>query len=257
MEEFPGSDINFERIDEQRIDELRKKLGSLRPLNSTELKRLREEFIIENTYNSNAIEGNTLTLKETALILQQGVTIDGKHIREHLEVIGHRDAFIYIIELADAGSPLTERAIRKLHSLVLVNDAKNKGTYRSVAVMIIGASHTPPPHYLIPEQMKTLLEEYKTMKQTKHIIEAAAEFHLRFEGIHPFIDGNGRTGRLILNLELMKAGFLSVDIKFTDRRKYYDCFESYCSINQTPNTLTRLLLAYEEEELSKYIEKLV
>ena len=109
------------------IDELKNKLKSMRPLNEAELKRLREEFMIENTYNSNAIEGNTLTLRETALILQQGVTIEGKHIKEHLEAIGHKDAFYYMLDLADAKITLTERVIRELHSLVLVNDAKNKG----------------------------------------------------------------------------------------------------------------------------------
>jgi Fic family protein len=212
--------------------------------------------MIENTYNSNAIEGNTLTLRETALILQQGVTVDGKHIKEHLEAIGHKDAFNYMLELADAGSALTERVVKELHSLVLVNDAKNKGVYRSVEVTISGAGHTPPPPYLVSEQMETLLNDYDGMKHSTHTIEAAAEFHLRFEGIHPFIDGNGRTGRLILNLELMKGGFLPVNIKFTDRNRYYDCFESYHSGEHTSDVLTRLVLDYEEEEILKYIEKL-
>ncbi|MDR2179458.1 MAG: Fic family protein [Synergistaceae bacterium] len=239
-----------------RVDELKSKLKSLRPLNETELKRIREEFMIENTYNSNAIEGNTLTLRETALILQQGVTIDGKHIKDHLEAIGHRDAFNYMLELADAASTLTERVIKELHSFVLMNDAKNKGVYRAVEVTISGAAHTPPSPYLIHERMEALLNEYHGMKQSKHTLEAVAEFHLRFEGIHPFIDGNGRTGRLILNLELMKEGFLPVNIKFTDRNKYYDCFDSYYSDEHTADALTRVILGYEEEEILKYIKKL-
>jgi Fic family protein len=207
--------------------------------------------MIENTYNSNAIEGNTLTLRETALVLQQGVTIDGKHIKDHLEVIGHRDAFYYMVELADAQSALTERVIKEIHSLVLMNDAKNKGVYRSVSVAILGAAHTPPPPYLVHEQMEALIAEYEGLKQYKHIIEAVAEFHLHFEGIHPFIDGNGRTGRLILNLELIKAGLLPVNIKFIDRGKYYDCFDSGNS-----ETLAQLICVYEEEEVKKYIEKI-
>ena len=239
-----------------RIDELKNKLKSLRPLNEAELKRLSEEFMIENTYNSNAIEGNTLTLRETALILQQGITIEGKHIREHLEAIGHKDAFYYMIELADAKNPLTERVIKELHSLVLMNDSKNKGTYRTVEVAIVGAVHGLTPPYLIQEHMEALLNEYENIKRGKHIIEAVAEFHLRFEGIHPFIDGNGRTGRLIINLELMKNGFLPVDIKFTDRRKYYDCFDSYYSGTRTAESLTQMILAYEEEEILRYIKKL-
>jgi Fic family protein len=239
-----------------RIDELKNKLKSQHPLNETELKRLREEFMIENTYNSNAIEGNTLTLRETALILQQGITIDGKHIREHLEAIGHKDAFYYMIDLSNANTPLTERVIRELHSLVLMNDAKNKGVYRSIEVAIVGAIHSLTPPYLIHEHMEALLNEYDNMKREKHIIEAVAEFHLRFEGIHPFVDGNGRTGRLIMNLELMKEGFLPVNIKFADRKEYYDCFDSYYSDARTSEPLTRLILAYEEEEILRYIKKL-
>ena len=237
------------------VDELKNKLKSLRPLNETELMRLREEFMIENTYNSNAIEGNTLTLRETALVLQ-GITIEGKHLREHLDAIGHKDAFYYMVELSDAKAPLTERVIKELHSLALMNDAKNKGTYRSIEVAIAGAVHSLTPHYLIHEQMEALLNEYENMKREKHIIEAIAEFHLRFEGIHPFIEGNGRTGWLIMNLELMKEGFLPINIKFTDRKEYYDCFDSYYSEAHTAEPLTCLILTYEEEEILRYIKKL-
>ena len=243
-------------MDFKHIDELKNKLKSLRPLNETELKRLREEFMIENTYNSNAIEGNTLTLRETALILQQGITIEGKHIREHLEAIGHKDAFYHMIELADAKNPLTERVIKELHSLVLMNDAKNKGIYRTVEVAIIGAVHNLTTPYLIQEHMEALLNEYENIKRDKHIIEAVAEFHIRFEEIHPFIDGNGRTVRLIMNLALVKEGFLPVNIKFTDREKYYDCFDSYYSDARTTEPLTQLILAYEKEEILRYVKKL-
>ena len=240
-------------MDFRQIDNLNQKLKSMRPLNETELKRLREEFMIENTYDSNAIEGNTLTLRETALIIQEGITIAEKPIREHLEVIGHKDAFEYMITLADKNTALTERVIKELHSLVLMNDALNKGVYRSVPVTIIGATHTPPQPYLVPVQMETLMADYANMLQEMHIMEAVAEFHLRFEGIHPFIDGNGRTGRLILNLELMKAGLLPVNIKFKDRSKYYDCFDSYYSNGRTPTALAELLAEYETAELLRYI----
>jgi len=244
-------------MDFRHVDELKNKLKSMRPLNETELKRLREEFMIENTYNSNAIEGNTLTLRETALILQQGVTVEGKHIREHLEAIGHKDAFYYMIDLADTRTPLTERAIKDLHSLVLMNDAKNRGVYRAIEVAIVGAADKLAPPYLIHEQMEALLSEYENMKQNKHAIEAIAEFHLRFEGIHPFIDGNGRTGRLIMNLELIKEGFLPVNIKFVDRNKYYGCFDSYFSDIRSAEPLARMILTYEEEEILKHIKKML
>ena len=240
-------------MDFTKVDQLRDALKAMRPLNDAELKRLREEFIIENTYDSNAIEGSTLTLRETALILQEGITIAEKPVKEHLEAIGHKDAFEYILTLADAGTPLTERVIKDIHSLVLMNDAINKGVYRGIPVTIVGAVHTPPQPYLVPVQMEQLVRDYDEIKRDRHIIEAAAEFHLRFEGIHPFIDGNGRTGRLILNLELMKAGMLPVNIKYTDRRRYNDCFDDYYGNGHTAKTLVQLITSYEVEELEKYI----
>lgn len=239
-------------MDFTKIDRLSAKLRSMRPLNETELRRLRDEFIIENTYNSNAIEGNTLTLRETALILQEGITIAEKPIKDHLEAIGHKDAFSYVVELADRREPLTERTIKDIHALVLMNDAANRGIYRRVPVQILGAAHTPPQPYLVPVEMEKLLAEYENMKRDKHIMEAVGLFHLLFEGIHPFIDGNGRTGRLILNLELIKAGLLPINIKFTDRRKYYDCFDEYHRTGDATDMI-RLIADYEEAELEKRI----
>ena len=236
-----------------RLDELATQLRAMRPLNETELKRLRDEFVIEHTYDSNAIEGNTLTLRETALILQEGLTIAEKPIKDHLEAIGYRDAFEYIVTLADVGTPLSERIIKEIHSLVLMNDRQNRGVYRGVPVTILGALHTPPQPYLVPVQMEQLLADYEGMKNQLHIVEAVAEFHLRFEGIHPFIDGNGRTGRLILNLELIKAGLLPVNIKFADRRKYYDAFDAYHGKEHSVDVLADLVAKYEIAELEKRI----
>ena len=231
----------------RHVDTLRAELAALRPLNAGELARLREQFAIENTYDSNAIEGNTLTLRETALILQEGVTIAEKPLKDHLEAIGHRDAFRYVVALADKESPLTERVIKDIHTLVLMNDAENKGAYRRLPVRIVGAAHTPPQPYLVPVQMERLLADYENMRGKLHILEAAALFHLRFEGIHPFIDGNGRTGRLLLNLELMKAGLLPVNVKYADRRRYYACFDG------TADMLAAMIAEYEREELARYI----
>jgi Fic family protein len=237
-----------------RVDKLKDKLSSLRPLNNGELKRLRDEFNIENTYNSNAIEGSTLTLQETALILQDDITIAQKPLRLHLDAIGHRDAFDYVVSITDSSEVLTEWVIREIHSLVLMADSENKGVYRRVPVIIQGAKHTPPQPYLVAPQMEQLLADYKTIKQQNHIIEAIAEFHLRFEGVHPFIDGNGRTGRLIINFELLKAGLLPVNIKFTDRKRYYDCFNSYYENGKNPHALAELISEYEAQELEKYIK---
>lgn len=233
--------------------QLKTELKSLRPLNPTEIKRLKDEFVIENTYNSNAIEGNTLTLRETALILQEGITIAEKPLKDHLEVIGHKDAFEYVMALTDKSEPLAERVIKDIHSLVLMNDNLNRGIYRSVPVQILGALHTPPQPYLVAKQMEELLLNYPTWRDNANIIECVSRFHIEFESIHPFIDGNGRTGRLILNFELMKAGLLPVNIKFTDRRNYYTCFDFYYENQKDVSMLANLVADYEIAELSKYI----
>jgi len=222
-------------------------------LNSAELRRLREDFMVENTYNSNAIEGNTLTLRETGLVLE-GITIAEKPLKMHLEVIGHKDAFAYMIKLADENAPLTEAVIKEIHSLVMMHEAEIKGIYRNLPVMIRGALQDPPQPYLVAPQMEALLADWENLKSSKHIIEAVAEFHLRFEGIHPFLDGNGRTGRLLLNLELIKAGLLPVNIKFTDRSKYYACFDSYFGSEATAEPFIKLIADYETEELERRIQ---
>ena len=240
-------------MDFTKIDALQDKLKSLRPLNQAELRRLHEDFMVQNTYDSNAIEGNTLTLRETGLVLE-GLTIAEKPLKMHLEVIGHRDAFEYMIKLADANEPLTERRIKEIHSLVMIHEAEIRGIYRNLPVIIRGAVHVPQQPYLVAPQMEALLADWETIKSSKHIIEAVAEFHLRFEGIHPFLDGNGRTGRLILNLELIKAGLLPVNIKFTDRLKYYNCFDSYYGEACTVEPLARLIAEYEIGELERRIQ---
>lgn len=235
-----------------RVDELKSKLNEYRPLTSEEVKRLREEFLIDFTYNSNAIEGNTLTLQETALILKEGITIDGKPLKEHLEVVGHKDAFYYIEELVKEKVELSEKVIKDIHSLVLMDKPQDRGRYRRIPVTILGAVHEPAQPYLVPVLMEQLINEYNQEMKYKHIIEKISLFHLKFEAIHPFIDGNGRTGRLLLNLELMKEGYPPINIKFKDRRKYYDCFSDYHLKNGNSNMLINMVTKYVEEELEKY-----
>lgn len=240
-------------MDFRKIEELKKSLSEKRPLNAGEIKRLKEEFIVGNTYHSNAIEGSTLTLRETALILGEGVTIAEKPLREHLDAIGHRDAFEYITDIAKEKSSLSERTIKEIHSLVLMGDRENRGVYRNVPVMIMGAKHIPPQPYLVSKLMEQLVIDYENLCKQKNIIEAAAEFHLRFENVHPFIDGNGRTGRLILNLELMKNGLLPINIKFADREKYYNAFEAYSKTGECTE-FAEMVGLYEQETLEKYIK---
>jgi Fic family protein len=233
-----------------RIDALKAELGKRRPLTQGELKRLQEEFLVGFTYNSTAIEGNTLTLRETALVLK-GVTIDKKPLKDHLEAVGHRDAFLYVRHLVTDNVVMPEQVIKEIHSLVLMDRPDDKGVYRRIPVKIMGAYHEPPQPYLIPDQMERLILEQKDSK--RHPLENAALFHLDFEGIHPFIDGNGRTGRLVLNLMLMQSGFPAIDVKFADRKRYYDCFDSYYK-DKTATPMVLMVAEYLEERLLQYLK---
>ena len=239
-----------------RVEQLKEKLNQYRPLTSEEVSRLREEFLIDFTYNSNAIEGNTLTLQETALILKEGITINEKPLKDHLEAVGHKDAFYYVEGLVKEKVELSEKIIKDIHTLVLMDKPQSRGVYRRIPVTIFGAGHEPPQPYIVPVKMEQLINEYNNEMKDKHILEKIALFHLKFESIHPFIDGNGRTGRLIINLELMKEGYPPINIKFKDRRKYYDCFTNYHLKNGDPSMLTEIITEYIEEELKKYISVL-
>ena len=232
-----------------KIDELKHKLNLRRPLTQGELKRLQEEFMIEFTYDSNAIEGNTLTLQETAMVLE-GITIDTKPLKDHLEVVGHKEAFGYVKRIVAEKTSFSERVIQEIHSLVLMDRPEDRGRYRRIPVRIMGASHEPPQPYLVPIQMEQLLDEVK--KEQLHPIEAAALFHLKFEGIHPFIDGNGRTGRLILNFMLMQNGYPPINVKFADRRNYYEGFETYYK-NGDSAPMVKMIARYIEEQLNLYL----
>lgn len=235
----------------KEILSLKEELDHKRPLTEAELKRLNEEFMVEYTYNSNAIEGSTLTLKETSLVLQ-GITINKKPLKEHLEAIGHKDAFYYVCDLVREKTPLTESIIKQIHSLVLVAEPQDRGIYRKLPVRILGANHTPPQPYLVPKQMEDLMIYYKKWIKTKNIVEVVSLLHLNFEFIHPFIDGNGRTGRLLVNLVLMQNGFPPIDIKFSDRQRYYDCFEDF-AISNKPTAMIDLISDLLIQRLKEYL----
>ncbi|WP_028394084.1 Fic family protein [Bacillus cihuensis] len=209
----------------EQINRKKASLDALRPLPKYTLKSLREKLLLEWTYNTNAIEGNTLTMNETKVVLE-GITVGGKTMREHLEVINHRDAIAYVEEIVQKGEPLTEWQIKNLHRLVLKGiDDDYAGVYRDQQVFIAGAKHTPPASYLIKEQMEQLIKWYDIEAQKLNPVERGAMLHAIFVGIHPFIDGNGRTSRLLLNLELMKAGFPAVVIKVENRLAYYEALD--------------------------------
>lgn len=221
-----------------------------RPLTEGEAERLRKEFLVNFTYNSNAIEGNTLTLKETAMVLE-GMTIDQKPLKDHLEAVGHRDAFFYIQDLVGKKETLSEYVIKNIHSLVLINRPEDKGIFRRIPVMITGAKKESPQPYMIEPLITELLQNNGKQKRTMHPIERIAIFHLEFEGIHPFIDGNGRTGRLILNLGLMQNGYPPINVKFTDRKKYYDAFDAYFR-DKNAGAMIEIIAGYVDERLDQY-----
>ena len=207
----------------ERCDQLKAKLDARRPLPPQTLKSLHEHWVLEWTYNSNAIEGNTLTLKETKVVLE-GITIGGKSMREHFEVINHKEAIDYVEAVIAGNEPFSERLIKAIHQLVLKNiDGENAGIYRRENVLIAGAEHRPPDYLHVAEQMAELVYNYQQFND--HPIERAARLHVDFVKIHPIVDGNGRTARLLMNFDLMKSGYLPVIFQAKDRLSYYEALD--------------------------------
>jgi hypothetical protein len=233
-----------------QIERKKEELDSKRPLTEGELSRLHEEFVVEYTYNSNAIEGNTLTLRETDLVLK-GLTIDQKSLKDHIEAVGHKEAFEFVSELVKEKGEINEKVIKQIHYLVLADKKDDRGVYRRVPVRILGATNEPVQPYLIAPKMEELLRNY--LASNEHIVTKLAKFHIEFESIHPFIDGNGRTGRLLVNLELMKAGYPPIDIKFTDRIAYYNAFEEYHAKHNL-KVMETLFANYINERLDLYLK---
>ncbi|MFA4814758.1 MAG: Fic family protein [Candidatus Gracilibacteria bacterium] len=206
------------------LEERLKQLNELRPISQTLLLKLKERFEIEMTYNSNAIEGNTLTLKETYWVIQQGITVKGKSLKDHLEAKNHKEALDYLYDLIGHGTAHTfsEQMIRSLHSLIIQDiDRDIAGQYRKVDVFITGTDHMPPSAMEVPFKMQELVVWARKNYKKMYVVDFAAELHHKFVHIHPFQDGNGRVGRLLMNVFLMQAGFPLVIIQKNDRQKYY------------------------------------
>lgn len=245
-------DIDENYFDE--VDKLKEKLDSKRPIPKETLKSLKETINLEWTYNSNGIEGNTLTLKETQVVLE-GITVGGKSIKEHLEAINHEKAIIYLDDLVKDNKPITEWNIKSIHQLILKGiDNENAGRYRKENVTIKGATHIPPDYIKIPERMEKLILNYETWNKYHPIIQAAL-LHGELVKIHPFVDGNGRTSRLIMNLDLMNRGYNPVIIKKEDRLEYYEALDkAHTTGNYTD--FVKLVNKLEIEMLNKYLELL-
>lgn len=246
--------INLDKTYFDKVDELNNKLNSKRPFSKETLKSLRNSINIEWTYNSNGIEGNTLTLRETQIVLE-GITVGGKTLREHLEAINHEKAIEYIEDLVKEKNPVTEWNIKNIHQLVLKEiDDKNDGKYRSENVAIMGATHTPPDHLIVPELMEKLILNYQKWNKYHPIIKAAL-IHGELVKIHPFIDGNGRTSRLVMNLSLMNSGYLPVIIKKENRLEYYNALDKAHTTSDYTD-FVKLVTNLEIEMINKYLNLL-
>lgn len=208
------------------LDHLKTQLDQLRPLDNPSILHALE---IEYTYESNRIEGNTLTLRETELVIDQGLTVGGKSMREHLEAINHHEALLFLRDLVREQTPLSESLVKQLHGLILRGiDRDNAGCYRNVPVMIAGSRYVPPQPWAVPVQMEQCFAWYEAHRQALHPALLAAEMHERIVTIHPFIDGNGRTARLVMNLILLSHGYPIANIPgdIDSRRAYYEALEA-------------------------------
>jgi Fic family protein len=231
----------------QVIDQLKAELDHYRHLDNY---RIQQAFELEYTYESNRIEGNTLTLKETDLVINEGMTISGKPLKDHLEAINHRDALEYIKEIAQNKIDFSERVLLDIHNLILRGiDKDNAGAYRSVPVLIKGSTHQPPQPYLVPKQMEDLFAWYESQKDQLHPILLGAELHLQLLTIHPFIDGNGRTARLMLNLFLLRYGYPIAILKGDSQSRiaYYNAL-----LPNYPRNFTATFTYFERELMDKF-----
>lgn len=244
----------------KEVDVLKEQLSTLRPLPEEALKKIQDALDIEYTYESNRIEGNTLTLQETALVVNEGVTISGKSMREHLEAINHTEAISYIKDIAKQDIGISERTIKEIHALILHGiDRENAGRYRTVPIMSSGSTHVPPQPYLIEKQMEGFVTRFKQMEEEKvHPVLVAAYLHDELVRIHPFIDGNGRTSRLLMNLYLLRSGYVIITLKGSNDAKvsYYVALEKLHT-EDLPEDFQKLVVEAEITALRKYLSIMI
>ncbi len=237
-------------------DELLMKWKANRPLDMGQIRKMEEYFRVNYTYESNRIEGNTLTMQETHLVVNQGITIGGKSVREHLEAVNHSEAIDYLYDLVGQKIDLSERVLKELHYLVLKGiDRENAGKYRSVPVRIGGASFVPAQPYLVPKLMEDVFVFFKKNKDIMHPVILAAEMHERVVTVHPFIDGNGRTSRLVMNLILLSFGYTIANLKGDNasRLRYYSALEK-SQTTDDKSVFMELIVDTTIESLKEHLE---
>jgi Fic family protein len=205
----------------KKINRYKSKLDGFRPLSKKMVSNIHESLILNWTYHSNAIDSNTLTINETKVVLE-GITVGGQSLREHFEAINHKEAILFLEDLVQSKHVLSESIIKNIHSLTLKNiDISNAGKYRNINVKISGAEHIPPNHFPLKDEMGDLIQLYNSWYGL-HPVEQAARLHSEFVKIHPFVDGNGRTSRLLMNLVLMQHGYPPAILPVSKRLEYYN-----------------------------------
>lgn len=250
---FPVCDTLSEAL--AQLDDLKKCLDSFRPLNADQLTNLLEAWDTEYTYESNRIEGNTLTLQETHLVISKGMTIKGKKLDEHLEARNHQEAIYYVRELAEKNTILSEYLVNSVHNIILGGiRPRDAGIYRKQDVVITGAKHTPPQAYRVKRLMEDIFNWYNENKDALHPVLLAADLHEKIVTVHPWIDGNGRTCRLVMNLILMQYGFPIARIAGDDdsRLEYYNALEVAQTVNDNTN-FRKLIVSYVRKSLFEFL----
>ena len=238
------------------LSKLQQQWQAQKPLEASQLQKLQTYFNLAYTYESNRIEGNTLSLQETNLVVNEGITVGGKTLLEHLEAINHQEAIHFIEQLVVNLQTFNKSVLVQLHRFILMGiDTKNAGVFRTVEVRISGSKHVPPSPLLLNDLMDGYFEFYELNKRTMHPVLLAAEMHERLVTIHPFIDGNGRTARLVMNLVLLQNGYTLVNIKgnLKNRLKYYQALEQV-QLNHDHTEFYKLILSSAEKSLLQHLE---
>ncbi len=253
---------NFETYSEtlqsklQQCDALLLEWQKKRPLDLGQIRKMEEYFRVNYTFESNRIEGNTLTMQETHLVVNEGITIGGKSMREHLEAINHHEAIDFLYDLIQKKTVFSERVLKDLHYLILKGiDRENAGKYRNVPVRIGGSSFMPPQPYLVPVEMEQIFDFYERQKSVLHPVVLAAELHERIVTVHPFIDGNGRTCRLVMNLILLSHGYPLANLKGEQaaRLRYYDAL-TQAQVHQNKEPFLLLIADAVIQSLQDHLE---
>ena len=254
VELYPDSNDLNTLLDQ--IDDLKKSLDSFRPLQGEHIEKLNQYFDEVYTHDSTSIEGNTLTLQETALVLNKGVTIGGKSLREHFEIINHKEAIDYIKELVQSKEIFNKKVLLDIHHLILKNiDLDNAGKFRNIDVMISGSAHKPPTFLQVQNLMDDYFNFYEENKEILNPVILSAEIHERLVTVHPFTDGNGRTSRLVMNLILLQHGFPITNISSQNnlRDEYYKSLEAAQTEN-SKELFHKFIARNVKEALIKYLE---